>query len=68
MDVQETQLQSVLAGVKQYRVPLYQRTYSWSSKQLSRLWGDIVALADEQREHSRATHFTGSLVLSTLGG
>ncbi|MWB97655.1 GmrSD restriction endonuclease domain-containing protein [Agromyces seonyuensis] len=64
MDVQETQLQSVLAGVKQYRVPLYQRTYSWSSKQLGRLWDDIVALADEQRQNSRATHFTGSLVLS----
>ncbi len=26
---QETTLQELLEGSKQYRVPLYQRTYSW---------------------------------------
>lgn len=35
MHVQEIRLQQVLEGAKQYRVPLYQRTYAWSTKQLS---------------------------------
>lgn len=65
MHVQEIRLQQVLEGSKQYRVPLYQRTYSWSPKQLERLWADIIALADARAADPHATHFTGSLVLST---
>lgn len=64
MDVQETRLQQVLEGSKQYRVPLYQRPYSWSSKQLERLWSDVVELAEQRTAIPGATHFTGSLVLS----
>lgn len=64
MDVQETRLQQVLEGQKQYRVPLYQRPYSWSIKQLDRLWADLTDLAAQRVEASQATHFTGSLVLS----
>ncbi|WP_251450631.1 DUF262 domain-containing protein [Microbacterium sp. Marseille-Q6648] len=67
MHVQEIRLQQVLEGAKQYRVPLYQRTYSWSPKQLGRLWSDVVDLADARVDDPRATHFTGSLVLSTGG-
>ena len=67
MHVQEIRLQQVLEGAKQYRVPLYQRTYSWSPKQLSRLWSDIVDLSDAREQDPRASHFTGSLVLSTGG-
>lgn len=65
MHVQEIRLQQVLEGSKQYRVPLYQRTYAWHEKQHSRLWDDIVALADERESEPTATHFTGSLVLAT---
>lgn len=67
MHVQEIRLQQVLEGAKQYRVPLYQRTYSWSPKQLGRLWSDVVDLSDARVDDRRATHFTGSLVLSTGG-
>jgi alkylated DNA nucleotide flippase Atl1 len=67
MHVQEIRLQQVLEGAKQYRVPLYQRTYSWSPKQLTRLWSDVVDLADARLADPRASHFTGSLVLSTGG-
>lgn len=67
MHVQEIRLQQVLEGAKQYRVPLYQRTYSWSPKQLSRLWSDVVDLSDAREQDPRASHFTGSLVLSTGG-
>ncbi|MBD8024863.1 DUF262 domain-containing protein [Microbacterium sp. Sa1CUA4] len=48
-------------------MPLYQRTYSWSLKQLGRLWSDVVDLSDARVDDPRATHFTGSLVLSTGG-
>lgn len=64
MHVVEIRLQQVLEGGKQYRVPLYQRTYSWSPKQLERLWSDVVELADTRRSEPGMTHFTGSLVLS----
>ncbi|PPH24149.1 hypothetical protein C5C99_00420 [Rathayibacter sp. AY1C4] len=64
MDVQETRLQQVLEGAKQYRVPLYQRPYSWTAKQLDRLWSDVVDLAEQRVDTPGATHFTGSLVLS----
>ena len=67
MHVQEIRLQQVLEGTKQYRVPLYQRTYSWTPKQLARLWTDVVDLSEARVSDSHATHFTGSLVLSTGG-
>ncbi len=61
----ETNLAGVLEGKKQYQVPLYQRTYSWGKKQLDQMWDDIVELAATRRDEPGATHFIGSLVLST---
>lgn len=61
----ETNLAGVLEGKKQYQVPLYQRVYSWRKKHLDQLWDDIVELARGRREDPGATHFIGSLVLST---
>ncbi|MEU7611677.1 DUF262 domain-containing protein [Micromonospora sp. NPDC049204] len=66
----ETTLRELLEGAKQYRVPLYQRTYSWTDSQLRRLWDDIRKLAEERVENQNLTHFIGSLVLApspTLG-
>jgi hypothetical protein len=60
----ETTLQELLEGSKQYQVPLYQRTYSWTKPQLSRLWDDIMALARDRAADPTATHFIGSLVLA----
>lgn len=60
----ETTLQELLEGSKQYQVPLYQRTYSWSKEQLVRLWDDITKLADDRASDPKATHFIGSLVLA----
>lgn len=61
---QETTLQDVLEGTKQYIVPLYQRPYQWGKKQLQELWDDIVELTDDRREGTRRSHFIGSLVLA----
>lgn len=61
----ETSLRELLEGTKQYQVPLYQRTYSWKSAQLERLWDDLVQLAEDRAIHgSQVTHFLGSLVLA----
>ena len=61
----ETNLQKLLEGTKQYQVPLYQRTYSWKTEQLTRLWEDLVKLAEDRHQHGApATHFIGSLVLA----
>src|SRR6478609_11211988 len=60
----ETTLQELLEGTKQYQVPLYQRTYSWTRPQLERLWSDLLKLAEDRVDDALATHFIGSLVLA----
>ena len=60
----ETTLQELLEGTKQYQVPLYQRTYSWTRPQLARLWEDLIKLAEDRVGDPAATHFIGSLVLA----
>ena len=60
----ETTLQELLEGSKQYRVPLYQRTYSWGEAQLQRLWDDVDKLAGDRQRDVAATHFIGSVVLA----
>lgn len=62
---QETTLRKILEGSKQYQVPLFQRVYSWSSKQIDQLWDDIVETAETRLTQPHVTHFIGSLVLAT---
>lgn len=57
-------MQELLEGTKQYQVPLYQRTYSWTRSQFERLWDDVVKLAEDRVADPSATHFIGSLVLA----
>ncbi|WP_186377264.1 DUF262 domain-containing protein [Curtobacterium pusillum] len=65
MDVQETTIRQLLEGSKQYIVPLYQRPYAWGDRQRTRLWRDVLALEETRRTNPQATHFMGSLVLSS---
>ena len=60
----ESALRSILEGTKQYQVPLYQRTYSWTTDQVRRLWEDVVLLAEDRVNSHDHTHFIGSLVLA----
>jgi len=39
-------------GRKQFGIPIYQRAYSWNTKQCLQLWNDIVRAADKK---SKAT-------------
>ncbi|MBN8721624.1 MAG: DUF262 domain-containing protein [Acidobacteria bacterium] len=59
MKASETNLQSIIEGVKQYVVPLFQRSYSWDTKEWGILLNDILELYEEEK--SRA-HFIGSIV------
>jgi len=33
MNAKETRIQEIIEGVKQYIIPLFQRTYSWTEKE-----------------------------------
>jgi uncharacterized protein with ParB-like and HNH nuclease domain len=61
-------LKDILDGQYEYRVPLFQRPYSWKKSNWESLWEDLIALYDEEDSES---HFLGSFVTqdiqSTLG-
>ncbi len=59
MQAKETKLQDIIEGTKQYVIPLFQRTYSWTQKEWEVLWKDLVELCE--MENPRA-HFIGSIV------
>ena len=59
MQAKQTKLQDIIEGTKQYVVPLFQRTYSWTSKEWEILWKDLVELCEMETPR---THFIGSIV------
>lgn len=59
MKANETKLQRVIEGTNQYVVPLFQRPYSWDTKEWTVLWDDLVELYEEENPR---THFIGSIV------
>ena len=60
----ETNLEGILEGKRQYQVPLYQRVYSWGPKQIDQLWEDLIEIAEARRAWGTPTHFIRSLVLA----
>lgn len=59
MQAKETKLQDIIEGTKQYVVPLFQRTYSWTTKEWEILWKDLIELSETENPR---THFIGSIV------
>lgn len=59
MKASETRLQPIIEGTKQYIVPLFQRSYSWTKKEWEILWDDIIELCETGDSRS---HFIGSIV------
>ena len=59
MKASETSLQPVIEGTKQYVVPLFQRTYSWDTKEWEMLWQDLLELCEDEDPRD---HFIGSIV------
>lgn len=64
MKATETNFLQFLKAPKQFVIPIYQRTYSWTQAQCLQFWNDIMrAAADE----SVAGHFIGSVVYIERG-
>ncbi|MBM3214028.1 DUF262 domain-containing protein [Candidatus Poribacteria bacterium] len=63
MKATETKLLDFLQGPKQFIIPIYQRTYSWTQKQCEQLWNDIRRTQDP----FSPGHFIGSIVYIERG-
>ena len=59
MKASEAKLFEFLQGPKQFVIPIYQRTYSWTMRQCQQLWDDILRVADDPKAPG---HFIGSIV------
>jgi len=59
MKAGEVVFQQLLDGKIQYRVPLFQRTYSWEEENWQRLWDDLLDIYDLPQPRS---HFIGAVV------
>ncbi len=59
MKAGEAKLFEFLQGPKQFVIPIYQRTYSWTMRQCQQLWDDILRVADDPKAPG---HFIGSIV------
>lgn len=59
MKAAENQFLPFLDGKKQFVIPIYQRTYSWTHEQCEQLWNDIVQATSYARTEG---HFIGSIV------
>ncbi len=57
-------LQFLHGNNKQFIIPIYQRTYSWTIAQCRQLWEDILRVAQEEHIPS---HFVGSIVYISKG-
>ncbi len=58
MKAKETSLLQFMQGPKQFRIPIFQRTYSWEVKHCRQLWQDLLTALEEDRP----AHFIGSIV------
>ena len=59
MKASEVIFQQLLDGSIQYRVPLFQRTYSWDQRQWDQLWDDILDVYGMEKPRN---HFIGAVV------
>ena len=69
MQVRETNLKQLVQGEKQFRVPLWQRQYTWRMADHRLLWRDIMeqyARVADSVAAGQSGHFLGSIVLSPI--
>lgn len=59
LETKTANLLELLGNGKIYRVPAYQRDYSWGEEQWEDLWSDIVEMHDQRNER----HYMGALVI-----
>ncbi len=64
MKASEVTLTKFLDGTRQFIIPIYQRTYSWTEKECEQLWNDIIQVA---KNKEAPAHFIGSIVYIEKG-
>ncbi|MEB3274439.1 MAG: DUF262 domain-containing protein [Prochlorothrix sp.] len=64
MKATEAKLLAFLQKSPQFIIPIYQRTYSWTEKECSQLWDDILRAG---RNENISAHFIGSVVYIEKG-
>lgn len=60
MKVDKTEIINLLDNRIQFRIPIYQRVYSWGIDNCQRLWDDIVRIGE--KTHSNQRHFIRSII------
>lgn len=63
LDTKTISLNDILGNGKIYRVPQFQRDYSWQQDNWEDLWNDIELAAETKRPH-----YMGSVVLQSTNG
>ena len=63
MKAEDVVFQDLLNGKLQYRVPLFQREYTWDEEQWDRLWEDILEVYEMPKPQR---HFIGSIVTQLM--
>jgi uncharacterized protein with ParB-like and HNH nuclease domain/predicted transport protein len=64
MKATEAKLLDFLKKSPQFRIPIYQRTYSWTEKECRQLWDDILRAGSSDKV---SVHFVGSIVYVESG-
>lgn len=64
MKATETKFLDFLKGPRQFIIPIYQRNYSWTLKQCTQLWDDVLQAATND---NMSGHFVGSIVYIEKG-
>ena len=59
MQAKETNFLRFLSVPNQFRIPIFQRRYSWEERHCKQLWSDILRIGQNDRISS---HFLGSIV------
>ena len=62
MEARPSKITEFFDGTKQMMVPLFQRSYEWTSKDWETLWADLLEQYERSEEDTVATHFTGAIV------
>lgn len=60
LDTKTVNFNEILSSGKIYRVPQFQRDYSWSQDNWEDLWNDIIIA-----EENKTPHYMGSIVLQS---
>ncbi len=62
LDTRTANFLELIGNGKIYRVPPYQRDYSWQEEQWEDLWNDVI----EMREDRDQRHYMGALVIESI--